>query len=65
MAFCKNTTEMENGLPISKIPTYRYEELVAREEELRLLKKAIANLEGYVNLDNLKATFDIKKGATE
>ena len=62
MSFCKHKDETENGLPISKIPTYRYEELVAREEELRLLKKAIANLEGYINLDNLKATFDIQKG---
>lgn len=62
MAFGKSTCEKENGLPVHSIPTYRYEELVAKEEELRLLKKAIANYEGYCNLDNLKATFNIQKG---
>lgn len=61
MAFGRNTTEMENGLPITRIPTYRYEELVAREEELRLLKNALSHLESYI-LDNLKATFNIQKG---
>lgn len=58
----ENENEREIGLPISKIPTYRYEELVAKEEELRLLKKTLANMESYANLDNLKATFEIEKG---
>ena len=38
----------------------RIEELVAKEERLKLLENALASESGYVDIDKIKKIFDIK-----
>lgn len=38
----------------------RIEELVAKEERLKLLENALKSKSGYINIDEIKNIFDIK-----
>lgn len=54
-----------SGGVLFEIEPKRYEELVAKEERLRLLEEAITKRCGYSNIDELKDIFNLKKEVTE
>lgn len=50
-----------NTTALFEIERNRYDELVAAEEQLRLLKHAVAQLPDYTGISELKAIFAIEK----
>lgn len=59
-----NTKPLFSGELLTEITQSRYEELVAKESELYLLKAAISKMDGYENIDNLKKMFGIEREVT-
>ena len=47
--------------PVIEITTKRYEQLIAKEKELQLLKNALAVSMGYTNISELKRIFNIER----
>ena len=47
--------------PVIEITTQRYEQLIAKEKELQLLKNALAVSMGYTNISELKRIFNIER----
>lgn len=52
-------------LPIVELKQPRYDELLAKEERLRILETAIAGMSGYGDIDTLKKIFGIKENTDE
>lgn len=46
--------------PVIEITTKRYEQLIAKEKELQLLKNALAVSEDYINSFHIKRIFNIE-----
>ena len=46
--------------PVIEITTKRYEQLIAKEKELQLLKNALAVSEDYINIFHIKRIFNIE-----
>lgn len=46
--------------PVIEITTKRYEQLIAEEKELQLLKNALNATLGYTGLDEIKRIFNIE-----
>lgn len=46
--------------PVIEITTKRYEQLIAKEKELQLLKNALNATLGYTGLDEIKRIFNIE-----
>ena len=58
---------MENMItPIGKyvVNADRYEELVAKENELHLLKNALASKDNYIDITEIKRIFNIESEET-
>lgn len=47
--------------PVIEITTKRYEQLIAKEKELQLLKNALAVSEDYINIFHIKRIFNIER----
>lgn len=45
--------------PVIEIPTKRYEQLIAEEKELQLLRNAINSAVSYADISTIKRTFNI------
>lgn len=50
---------------IIEIDRERYEELIAKEERLRMLEEAITNKDNYDNIKDIKTIFNLEKEVTE
>lgn len=59
-----NTKPLFTGELLTEITQSRYEELIANEAELFILKAAISKMSGYENIDNFKTMFGIGKEDT-
>ena len=47
-----------------EVPQARYEELIAKEERLKILETSIRNSRGFASdIDNLKQMFELKEDA--
>ena len=46
--------------PVIEIATKRYEQLIAKEKELQLLKKALNATQGYTDTSEIKRIFNIE-----
>ena len=52
-------------LPTVELEQPRYDELLEKEERLRILETAIAGMSGYGDIDTLKKIFGIKENTDE
>ena len=52
-------------IPQITIPQKRYDELVAKEERLRLLEESLRNKEKYSSVEDVKEIFGLNKKETE
>ena len=55
-----NCKPIISGVPLIDIERSRYDKLLAREEELRILKKLILRADYTSDLTSVKEAFDIK-----
>lgn len=46
--------------PVIEITTKRYEQLIAEEKELQLLKKALNSKTGYTDISEIKRIFSVE-----
>lgn len=46
--------------PVIEISTMRYEELIAKEKELQLLRNAINSAVSYADISTIKRTFNVE-----
>lgn len=60
-----NCKPLISGAALVEIERCRYDELVAQEEELRLIKKAISTANLYSEFEAIKNIFDIHENDTE
>lgn len=51
--------------PVIEITTKRYEQLIAEEKELQLLKKVLNSAIGYTDTSEIKRIFSIESEVTE
>ena len=50
--------------PVIEITTKRYEQLIAAEKELQLLKNALKSKPGYTDINEIKRIFNIESEVT-
>lgn len=50
--------------PVIEITTKRYEQLIAKEKELQLLRNAINSAVSYADISTIKRTFNIESEVT-
>ena len=60
-----NCKPMFSGVALVEIERSRYDELIAQEAELRMLKKSILRAEYTADLASVKEVFDIKPETKE
>ena len=48
--------------PVIEIAATRYEQLIAKEKELQLLKNALNSTLGYTDISEIKRIFNIESG---
>ena len=60
-----NTKPLFTGEILVEITQGRYEELVANEAELFILKAAISKMSGHENIDHFKTMFGIEEEVTD
>ena len=56
-----STKSLFSGGTLVEIEPRRYDELVAKEERLRLLEKAIADKKNYDSISDIKTIFNLEK----
>lgn len=54
-----------SGEILVEISHKRYDELLHKEERLRLLESAITEKDDYSNIEDIKTIFNLKKEVTE
>lgn len=52
--------QLFKGTTIYEVEPKRYDELIAKEERLKLLEKAISQKRGYETVEDIKKIFNLK-----
>ena len=60
MAKAPEITVIAVETPVIEITTKRYEQLIAEEKELQLLKNALNSKSGYTDISEIKMIFNIE-----
>lgn len=60
MAKAPEITVIAVETPVIEITTKRYEQLIAEEKELQLLKNALNSKQGYTDISEIKRIFSVE-----